>query len=302
MNISPGKRRSLSVLALCLTLTLLGLPIQGAVKDDNILNAGDVLIGPWGVPGAMGETGVNDDFTNHSINTGIANVSPGGVTTAAGSVVFRNTIQNTGGADDVFTISAPIVAAGFALELSIDLGDHFTGFGAPTPAIPPPVAYRAAVTVLVRITAPAGLKILTGFDTVIRATSTLTPTAFNDTIDRLYTGFIRLEKSSTIVKPNGSSNFAAPGAVIEFSVTYSNVSIAKGVGNSLLTAHNIVISENGNAAPNNWAQTTEHIIGASDTQGGFIIGDRENSNSLTDIVTTLEPGQSGVFKFKRRIK
>ena len=37
-------------------------------------------------------------------------------------------------------------------------------------------------------------------------------------------------------------------------------------------------------------------------EGGVIIGDPENSTSLTDIVTMLDPGQSGVFKFKRRIK
>jgi hypothetical protein len=70
----------------------------------------------------------------------------------------------------------------------------------------------------------------------------------------------------------------------------------------LLTAHNLVISENGNSAPNNWGLTTEHIVGASDTQGGHIIGDRDGSTSLTDIVSTLEAGQSGVFKFKRKVK
>src|ERR1700704_437596 len=83
---------------LCLSIILLGLPAQGAILfAGDTLNVGDVLIGPCGVPGAVGPAGVNDDFTNRSINTGIANVPLGGVTTAAGTIVFRNTIQNTGG-------------------------------------------------------------------------------------------------------------------------------------------------------------------------------------------------------------
>jgi hypothetical protein len=303
MKSSERNSRSLSLLLLCLAIILLGLPAQGAVIiDDDTLNVGDVLIGPCGVPGAMGPTGVNDDFTNRGINTGIANVPPGGVTTTAGTIVFRNTVQNTGAADDVFVISAPVAPAGFTIEISINNGDNYSMLKPQNPGVTLPLAYRAAGIVLVRVTAPAGLKILTGFDVVIRATSTATVTAANDTVDRLYTGFIRLEKSATIVNSLGNSTVATPGAEIEFAITYSNVTTAAGVGNSLLTAYNLVINENGNATPNNWGQTTEHIVGASDTQGGVIIGDRDGSTSLTDMITTLEPGQSGVFKFKRRVK
>ena len=297
--------RSLSLLSLCCAMVLISLTANGAViTDDRPLNIGDVLIGPCGVPGAMGPTGVNDDFTNRSVNTGIANVPPGGVTTAAATVVFRNTVQNTGAGDDVFMISAPTSPAGFMVEISIDNGDHYARLEPANPSVAMAIGYRAAAIMLVRITAPAGLQILTGFDTVIRATSTATPAATNDTIDRLYTGFIRLDESATVVNATGAdgSAMATPGAEIEFAITYSNVSSASGVGNSLLTAHNLVISENGNSAPNNWGLTTEHVVGASDTQGGQIIGDRDGSTSLTDIVSTLEAGQSGVFKFKRKVK
>lgn len=111
---------------LCLAIILLGLPAQGAVSTaDDALNSGDVLVGPCGVPGAIGPTGVNDDFTNRSINTGIANVPPGGLTSAAGTVVFRNTVQNIGIADDVFLLTAPVVPAGFAIEISTDQGDNY---------------------------------------------------------------------------------------------------------------------------------------------------------------------------------
>jgi len=298
MKIFKRNRQFLSLVFLCLTITLLSVPASAAVIGDDVpLNSGDVLIGPCGVPGAMGPSGVNDDFTNRSVNTGIASVPPGGGTTAAGTIIFRNTIQNTGAGDDVFMITAPTAPTGFTIEMSIDNGDNYVTLGPSHPSVTLPVGYRAAAIVLVRITAPAGLRILTGFDTVIRATSTVMPTATNDTIDRLYTGFIRLDKSAS-----SGAAVATPGAEIEFAITYANVSSAWGVGSSLLTAHNLVIRENGNSAPNNWGVTTEHIVGASDTQGGYIIGDQDGSTSLTDIVSTLAAGQSGVFKFKRRVK
>ena len=299
--------RLLSLVAACLAIILFSITGKGAVVINDIaLNPGDVLIGPCGVPGAMGPTGVNDDFTNRSINTGIAHVAPGGFTTAPGSIVFRNTIQNTGAGDDVFLISAPSSPPGFAIEISTDNGDHYVALNGPSANVALPVAYRAATIVLVRITVPAGLNLLTGFDTVIRATSTATATAANETIDRVYTGFIRLDKSATVLNResglNKESGLAKPGAEIEFIITYSNVSSVSGVGNDLLTAHNLVISENGNSATNNWGDTTEHIVGASDNRGGTIIGDQDGSKSLTDIVSILEAGQTGVFKFRRRVR
>jgi hypothetical protein len=290
-------------MSLCLAMILLTMPAQGAVtNDDGPLNLGDVLLGPCGVPGAMGPQGLNDDFTNRSISAGITNADPGGVTTAPGAIVFRNTLQNTGAGDDLFVLSAPITTAGFVIEMSIDNGDSYITLETSHPSITLAVAYRAAAIILVRVNAPAGLKLLTGFDTVIRASSTATPTAANETIDRLYTGFIRLDRSATVVRPTAGAAVTTPGAEIEFAVTYANISSVAGVGNSLLTAHNLVIGENGNSAANSWGATTEHIVGASDTQGGVIVGDRAGSTSLTDIVTTLEAGQTGVFKFKRKVK
>ena len=126
----------------------------------------------------------------------------------------------------------------------------------------------------------------------------------NATIDRLYAGFIRLETTTKLVGGTQPIEVAAatPGSEIEFTITFTNISSADGSGNSLLTAYNLVISENGNAAPNNWGATTDHIVGASDNHGGHIVGDREGSTWLTDIVTSLDAGRSGFFKFKRRTK
>jgi len=266
-------------------------------------NQGGVLVGPCGLAGAMGLTGTNDDFTDRSLAVGVINLALSGITTAAGSVVFRNTVQNVGAADDTFVITAPAVPAGFTVEVSVNDGAKYVALQ-PGTGVELAVAYRAAAIVFVRVTAPAGIKVLTGFDTVICARSTQTPAASNDTIDRLYTGFVQLEKTVKVINATGTGgpNDVVPGAMIEFSVTYANVTHAGGSGSSLLTASNLVINEDGRTAPNTWGITTEHIVGASDSQGGFIIGDLPGSASLSDIVTSLGPGESGVFKFRRLIK
>ena len=297
--------RALSLFAVCLLAVFGNAMATGRHNiDDNKTNLAAVLLGPCGLPGAIGPTGIDDDFSNRSIDTGIANVPPGGLTTAAGAIVFRNTVENVGRGDDAFIISVPVVPAGFRVEISTDYGDHYVTVDSSDRSVTVPVAYHASGTFFVQVTAPAGIKVLTGFDTVIRATSTINAAVTNDTIDRLYTGFIRIDKTVNVVNATGSGSIAdaTPGAEIEFAITYSNISSDDGVGSSLLTAHNIIINENGYAAPNNWGATTEHVVGASDNRGGLINGDRAGSTSLTDMIMTLEPGQSGVFKFRRRIK
>jgi hypothetical protein len=291
-------------IVLCVAFVLTNVVSAAHTPAADDTNVGGVLVGPCGLPGAEGPTGVNDDFTNRSINAVIVNASPEGVTTAAGAVVFRNMVQNIGTGDDAFVITVPSAPPGFRIEISLDEGLSYTALDLLNTNVTVPVAHGAAAIFFMRITAPAGLKVLTGFDTVIRAMSTITPTVTNDTIDRLYTGFIRLEKTVTVNNSTGAGGptDAVSGAEIEIAIKYSNVSTAVGIGSSLLTAHNLVINEDGKARPNNWAATTDHVTGASDTQAGIIIGDREGSSSLSDIITTLEAGQSGVFKFKRRIK
>lgn len=263
----------------------------------------DVLLGPSGSPSATGPTSTTDDFTNRSIGTGMI-AAEGATTQRPESVVFKNTLQNTGTGDDAFIITAPSIPAGFRVEISIDDGERYVPVDPWTTSVTVAVAYRAATTILVRVTAPTGLPSLTGFDTVIRATSTVSPSVSNETINRTYTGFIRLQHTLAVTNRTGvgGPTDVVSRAEMEFIVTYSNISTANGTGCALLTAYNLVIVENGNAPPNNWAATTNHIIGASDTQGGYIVGDRENSSSLTNIVMRLDAGQSGVFRFKRTIR
>ncbi len=279
-------------------------PTQGFQQPTTLTVVSAVLVGPDGAAGATGPTDNNDDFTNKSVNTGIAGIAPGGVTTAAGTVVFTNTVQNTGNADDIFALTAPTVPSGATVEISINGGTSYTtvsGGGSVNLA----VAFANSADFLVRVTLPTGQTVLTGYDTVIRATSQNDTTKTNDTIDRTYTGFISLVKSVSVTNGTGvgGATDPVPGAVITYTITYTNVSSSGGSGSVVLTAANLIITEDGNSAPNNWGTTTDQVVGsASDSGTGVIAGDSAGSSLLTDTIASLAPGISGTFTFGRTIK
>ena len=295
--------RKFYCLFLALTLVMAATAGNAAAKGkDREIEAG-VLLGPCGSSAAAGPTGINDDFTNRSIGADIV-TGPNTVTANSASVVFRNTLQNTGTSDDAFIIAAPSLPPGFRAEVSSDNGDTYAVIDQWSNSITVAVGYRAAVILFVRITAPGGLPVLQAFETVIRATSTISPAVTNETINRIYTGFIRLENTRVVVNRTGVGGpaDAVPGALLEFMITYSNISSMNGVDCALLTAFNLVISADGRKPPNNWGVTTDHIVGATDNRGGYIIGDRPNSQSLTNLIARLKPGESGVFRFGRIIR
>lgn len=295
--------RKFYVLFLALTLVMAATAWNaGVTGKDREIDAG-VLLGPCGSSAAAGPTGINDDFTNRSIGADIV-TGPNTVTANSASVVFRNTLQNTGTADDAFIIAAPSLPLGFRAEVSTDNGDTYAVIDQWSNSITVAVGYRAAVILFVRITAPSGLPGLHAFETVIRATSTVSPAVTNETINRIYTGFIRLENAEAIVNHTGvgGPSDAVPGAQVEFIITYSNISSMNGVDCALLIAYNLVISADGRKPPNNWGVTTDHVVGASDNRGGLIVGDRPNSQSLANVVMRLDAGESGVFRFRRMIR
>jgi hypothetical protein len=278
---------------------------QGFQLPTLLLQIGNVLIGPNLFANAVGPTNTNDDYTNRSVTTGIAGVAPLGVTTATGTVVYTNTIQNTGNVNDTYTLTSPTVPTGFTVEISVDNGTTYTTVSnALTPSTTVSIPFGSSANILVRITAPAGKTVLTGYATTIRAVSGVTNTNNNATINRLYTGFIRMVKSFAINNATGvgAVTDAVPGAQITYTITYDNVSSSGGTNNATLTASNLVITEDGLVAPNNWGTYTDHVVGATDSLSGTITGDALLSTSLTDTITTLAPGASGVFTFKRVIK
>ena len=265
---------------------------------------GSVLNGPLNQPAAVGPTNNNDDYTNRSVSAGIAGVPPGGVTTAAsGAINFTNTLQNTGNANDNYTLSVTSFPAGATVVVNgVTVVNNGVATGTPVPAIA--IAFGGTANYTVAVTLPSGMVVLTGYNTVVRATSGNTPASTNDTIDRVYTGFVRLDKTSSVSNSTGvgGPNDAVPGAVITYTITYTNVSSGGGTNNITLTATNIVITEDGSALPNNWATFTDHVVGATDSLGGSITGDAVGSNLLTDTIPSLAPGASGVFTFRRQIK
>jgi len=133
----------------------------------------------------------------------------------------------------------------------------------------------------------------------------------NDTIDRLYAGFLRLVKSVVVDNTTGvgGATDAVPGADIVYTITYTNVSSSGGTNNVMLTASNIVINEDGDAAPNNWAASTTQVTSpapADSTAGTITDGDTNGAVTATttflrDSIPSLAPGASGTFVFRRRI-
>ena len=166
-------------------------------------------------------------------------------------------------------------------------------------------------------------------------------TTYNLTINRLYpAGFIELVKSARIYTydetngtvnptptaysdapdayPAATSGNIRPGDVIEYRVIYTNISEpASGFGNVTLTGETFKLTEDGTTAVNNWATWTLHQLG---TNTGAVAGDPPYRGTVTydgaatepgddaavevyeNTVTSVAPGISGTFTFKRQVQ
>lgn len=163
----------------------------------------------------------------------------------------------------------------------------------------------------------------------------------NITLDRLYTGFMRLTKEVQILDENGvliqpwtsdqptiDGVDVLPNYQIEYRITYENISTnVVGSGNTTLTAFDFEIVEDGNPVVNagtgeqnvnnNWASFTDHEQNTSADQG--IVEYFTNSTDGTPLTTSdpiagtkvdkyenpvgqVDPGQTGQFQFRRRIQ
>ena len=152
---------------------------------------------------------------------------------------------------------------------------------------------------------PVGRPVLTGFDTVIRATSGIDNTQANNTIDRLFTGFIKLEKAVTVLNSDltkGSATDPVPGAVLTYTITYTNIATAVGgAGSVKLTANNLVITENGTAGGNNWATYTTQNGAPTDSGSGVVVINGP-ATIITDTVASIAAGApSQALTFRRTI-
>jgi hypothetical protein len=148
----------------------------------------------------------------------------------------------------------------------------------------------------------------------------------NITIDRIYTGFIKVVKEARVLEDDGVkevvpfttdttklSGAAESGRFVEYRLTYTNVSIAQGRGlnNVTLPATDFTIVDDGTAAPNNWFTTTKDASFPAQANGTATTSATTGVISVTptngDIqaykltVPGLSPGDTGTFTFRRQI-
>jgi hypothetical protein len=172
-------------------------------------------------------------------------------------------------------------------------------------------------------------------------------TAKNTTIDRVYTGFLKLLKESRVLPGTGPAvqgnegTFSsdpkkpAPGNIIEYRITYTNISEAQsGTGNVTLKADKVVIVEDGTLSTidgdgkNNWAKDndvngqidTSNIVGTAKDTGAstiqFFSGgtgtnpaidqtgtsvDTDVSKYINTVTGIVQPGEKREFTFQRKV-
>ncbi|MGA7953549.1 MAG: hypothetical protein WCA07_08510 [Gloeobacterales cyanobacterium] len=324
----------------------------GSDGEDNVVVVGTpstLVNGPLGAPTAIGPTSNNDDFSNKAAQLGgTSNDNPN-------PVAFGNTVQNSGSSStDVSLVPGAAPALPDNTEVTISFGGQSATYtytaGVPTlttgvavviPALPAggTANYGVSIDVPGSVTptsAQTGTTVITEFTVPIVASS---GTNQNTTLDRVYVGFMTLAKTARVLAADGVTELKAagtaltgdipPGSIIEYVVTYKNISDAQaGSGNNLvLNAQNLVINEDGTLAGNNWALDnaptngvidTSHVLGnAQDSSGGTITyysgatlltseqSGTTAANDVTKYVDTvigpIGPQTSKTFTFRRRI-
>ena len=259
--------------------------------------------------------------------------SPDPTTIDPSPVPFTNTVSNGGGAPaDISLIPTPpanpgdlptgsTVTVSFGADSAVYTWDG-TQFTSTDPVITvPAVAPGAEVNYGVEVNLPDGTPLSTdladptdptqgfvgGFPVPITAfidtnnNGTPDDSVQNITIDRVYTGYLRLDKETRILKGDGPDPINNDGTfskepktpskdnIIEYRTTYTNISEAQsGTGNVTLDADKVVIEEDGvggntnggSAADNNWALDSDgdNIIDTSNVVG--TAADSNGSNIL----------------------
>ena len=320
---------------------------------------GGIVNGPDNQPGAIGPTDNNDDFTNKSTNVsdstpGTTTNNPGPVNftnsvqntgTVAGDITIEPTPPNDPaelpGTPSNLTQVIIVGPNGNTATYSWD-GTSFTTND--TPIVVTNVQPGEIVDYGVEIDLPLGTPLSTdadatdggpedgdgidepGFPVPITASIDTDPVnnngfeGSNITIDRVYTGFLKLIKESRILQGDGPAvqsgdelwsdggQTPAPGNIIEYRVIYTNISEpASGTGNVVLNADNVVVTEDGTGVNgNNWALDndndtvldTSNIVGsATDSRGGTIDFYNDSTGSTVTIDQSGTTANSDVTKY-----
>lgn len=297
-------------------------------------------------------TGTNSDFTNASTVVGTS-LAPG-VQFDPDPRTITNTVANPSSNPVTVTLlpATPTVANALPNGTSVKITsgsqtaeytyNQATGFS-PVSGTTTPVrialtgaAPGNTVDYQVIINLPGSTDQFTAFPVPIRAFNDVNGNGTFDanepsniTIDNLYTGFVKLEKKSKVLQGTGPAVSAAdatldannktpaPGNIVEYDITYTNISSAApagGSGNLIMNANQLVITEDGTTAPNNWAASTTNVPSTANASQGSITYFSGNpattSSTTTDLnltkyelnITTLTPGTSGTFTIQRQIK
>ncbi|MEH2046487.1 beta strand repeat-containing protein [Nostoc sp.] len=335
--------------------------------------ASALLNGPQNAPDATGPSGgTNDDFTNKS-SLVPAGTAPGS-TLDPQSVGFTNTVKNSGTDSGVLKIepTPPTIPGDLPNNTKVTItynsqsavytynNGAFSTTG--TAITIPNVAPGASINYGVEVDLPLGTQLSTdiskGFP--VRITASIdnyttdtngdgikdsgndnTFDSTNITIDRVYTGFLKLLKVSRVLQGTGpvvqgndgilsiDPKKPAPGNIIEYQIQYTNISDPQsGTGNVILNANKVVITENGTQSPNNWALDndasgqidTSNIVGSAKDSGSatiqFFSGnpatnsgiDQTGTTANTDVAKYVDtvtgaiaPGIQRTFTFQRKV-
>jgi hypothetical protein len=319
-----------------------------------------ILNGTAGKPEAVGPLGNNDDFTNKStpvqatdwvLNPTTGQYEPAPLDPA--SVAFTNTLQSVSAGPVSLMPTAPTTPLPIGTKVTISSGGisktfeydgtKFVNDGTTTPATPlviSSVTAGANVNYSVEVDLPTGTEQLKGYSIPVTAFVDANNDGKldanepqNTTVDRVYTGYLKLSKQAQILDTDGVSVIeaytatptkkAAPGQMIQYKITYSNISeAAPANSNSIaLNAQKIVVTEDGKGSAtntNSWytangstTVVTDHKTGsAADSNGGsiqFENGTKTNADAAISIYTNtvvgpLLPQTNGSFTFIRIVK
>ena len=301
----------------------------GTGGENNVLTlapAGTLLNGPLGNPAAVGPTNNNDDFTDRSTTIPV-NTAPGTLIDPP-SLTFTNTLNapsTTALTNVLLRPVAPATATDLPVNTTVTLtyagqsavytynGTQFIFSGGTAIQIPT-IPGNSSVNYTVAIDLPTSAlstDLGRGYPVPILAFSDVSGDGIlqasesnNTTINRVYTGFLRLIKNSQVLVGTGpavlgtdgtlDSNLKtpSPGNILRYVISYSNIATPPvGAGNAILNATNVAIFDSGvlNTAifpvlpnGNNWGQDynpnipsvidTSHVVGSAiDSGTGSVI-------------------------------
>lgn len=143
----------------------------------------------------------------------------------------------------------------------------------------------------------------------------------NITIDRVYTNYLKLEKKARILESDGTTEVvgfttnqatlspaATPGRIIEYQITYTNVSTGGGTNSVILPAKSLVITEDGTAGKNSWFSLTTDPKYPGTPKGSAtpdttttVTVDGSNIKIYTNSPGDIAPQGTGTFTFQRKI-